>query len=98
MGIHSGTEIVDASDRPLTWLAEETGVRLWHPIGFDPEEVQRWRLWLEEHEVTQPFKQAHREIYILTDAELGTGSYSNRFAAHILKQHQFRALCEQRGW
>src|SRR5207248_1223504 len=72
--------------------------RLWHPVGFDSEEVLRWRVWLEEHSVTQPFKQAHREIYILTDAELETGTYSNRFAAHILKQHQFRALCDQRGW
>jgi hypothetical protein len=46
----------------------------------------------------QPFKQAHREVYILTDAELRTGAYSNRFASHILRQHQFRALCRERGW
>jgi hypothetical protein len=48
--------------------------------------------------VTQPFKQAHREVYILTEAELRTDTYSNRFAAHILRQHQFKALCDQRGW
>ena len=46
----------------------------------------------------QPFKQAHREIYILTDAERRTDTYSNRFAAHIIRQHQFSALCQQRGW
>jgi hypothetical protein len=46
----------------------------------------------------QPFKQAHREIYVLTDAERQTEFYSNRFAAHILRQHQFKALCDQRGW
>src|SRR5439155_20350523 len=34
----------------------------------------------------------------LTDAERNTRTYSNRFAAHILRQHQFKALCEQRGW
>src|SRR5262249_43264523 len=39
-----------------------------------------------------------REIYIVTDAELKTRTYSNRFAAHILRQHQFKALCNQRGW
>ena len=33
--------------------------------------------------VTQPFKQAHREVYLLTAAEEHTGVYSNRFAAHI---------------
>src|SRR5262249_23031592 len=41
---------------------------------------------------------AHREVYVLTDAELETRTYSNRFAAHILRQHQFAALCHQRGW
>jgi hypothetical protein len=60
--------------------------------------VQAWREWLEAHGIRQPFKQAHREIYILTDAERQSGLYSNRFAAHILKQHQFGALCHQRGW
>src|SRR4029077_15846965 len=27
-----------------------------------------------------------------------TRTYSNRFAAHILRQHQFKALCQARGW
>jgi hypothetical protein len=57
---------------------------LWHPIGFEPETVLRWRLWLEGHGVTQPFKQAYREVYLLTDEELATHTYSNRLAAHIL--------------
>jgi hypothetical protein len=90
--------LVGADDRLLDWLRDDTRVRLWHPIGFEPEAVLAWREWLERHEVTQPFKQAHREVYILTDAELGTGTYSNRFAAHILRQHQFHALGRQRGW
>lgn len=76
----------------------EAVVRLWHPIGFDANTIRAWRGWLEEREIQQPFKQAHREIYILTDAEIRTGTYSNRFAAHILKQHQFQALLQQRGW
>ncbi len=63
-----------------------------------PEEVLAWRSWLEKHEIVQPFKQAHREIYIVTDAERQTQVYSNRFAAQILKQHQFNALGVARGW
>jgi hypothetical protein len=73
-------------------------VRLWHPICASAAEVTAWRQWLERHEVVQPFKQAHREVYILTDAERQTEIYSNRFAAHIIRQHQFAALCMQRGW
>ena len=90
--------LVDVQDRPLTWLKADTRVRLWHPIGFAVETVAAWHHCLETHLIQQPFKQAHREIYILTDAELETETYSNRFAAHIIGQHQFAALAKQRGW
>jgi hypothetical protein len=36
--------------------------------------------------------------YLVTDAERRTERYSNLFAAHILRQHQFNALCGARGW
>ncbi|WP_218136132.1 DUF4132 domain-containing protein [Nonomuraea jiangxiensis] len=78
--------------------AEEAAVRLWHPIGRDVEEVVAWRDRLEHLQITQPFKQAHREVYVLTAAEKDTRVYSNRYAAHILRQHQFHALAAQRGW
>jgi len=91
-------KIVNVDGKTLDWLVPETKVRLWHPIGFAVEIVQSWRRWLEANEICQPFKQAHREIYVLTDAELTTETYSNRFAAHIIGQHQFSALAKQRGW
>ncbi len=91
-------ELTGADDRPIDWLAADTRVRLWHPLGFAVETVTAWREWLERHQIVQPFKQAHREVYIVTDAELATATYSNRFAAHILKQHQLAALCRSRGW
>ncbi|PWI17615.1 hypothetical protein DI272_28205 [Streptomyces sp. Act143] len=75
-----------------------TEVTLWHPVGHEPAEIVAWRDWLERHGITQPFKQAHREVYLLTDAERATGTYSNRFAAHYLRQHQFHALAAVRGW
>ncbi|MFF5311345.1 DUF4132 domain-containing protein [Streptomyces massasporeus] len=83
------------ADEPL---AEGTRVELWHPAGREPAEIVAWRDWLERHGITQPFKQAHREIYLLTDAERATGTYSNRFAAHVLRQHQFHSLAAIRGW
>ncbi len=73
-------------------------VRLWHPVGHEPAGIVAWRDWLERHGITQPFKQAHREVYLLTDAERTTGTYSNRFAAHFLRQHQFHSLAAIRGW
>ena len=71
---------------------------LWHPLDSAMEDVLAWRDRLAAHEIQQPFKQAHREIYLLTDAERATRVYSNRFAAHIIRQHQFNALCAARGW
>jgi hypothetical protein len=79
-------------------VGEGVDVRLWHPVGHEPAEIVAWRDWLERHGITQPFKQAHREVYLLTDAERATGTYSNRFAAHILRQHQFNSLAAIRGW
>jgi hypothetical protein len=73
-------------------------VRMWHPIRSDVQTILSWRCRLEDHQVRQPFKQAHREVYLLTDAERSTETYSNRFAAHIIRQHQFAALCKERGW
>jgi hypothetical protein len=93
---HDG-QLVTATGRPIN-AGKNANVSLWHPINSDLKTVVSWRNWLDEHEVTQPFKQAYREIYVLTDAERRTNSYSNRFAGHILRQHQFAALCSQRGW
>jgi len=48
--------------------------------------------------MNQPFKQVYREVYKVTDAERATRIYSNRFAAHIIRQAQFRQLAKNRGW
>ncbi|MBX3442216.1 MAG: DUF4132 domain-containing protein [Planctomyces sp.] len=98
-GIWRADRMVDVDDEPLDGLdGPDVVVRLWHPIGLPLDDVLAWRGWLERHEVRQPFKQAHREVYVLTDAERRTATYSNRFASHILRQHQFHALCGVRGW
>ena len=89
--------LVDIDGKPVP-LTNDATVTLWHPIDGPVEEVVAWRAFLQRHEIRQPFKQAHRELYVLTDAERRTQSYSNRFAAHILRQHQFNALCAARGW
>ncbi|MCK5940453.1 MAG: DUF4132 domain-containing protein, partial [Planctomycetes bacterium] len=87
-----------ADGEPIAAPSERAVVRLWHPIESPAEDVAAWRRLLTEREIRQPFKQAHREVYLLTDAERATDVYSNRFAAHLLKQHQFHALCQARGW
>ncbi|MBS1952635.1 MAG: WGR and DUF4132 domain-containing protein [Cyanobacteria bacterium SZAS-4] len=96
-GIWFNGEFIDQSG--ASFVPDEMAmVELWHPIGADPEVVLHWRRWLMQNKVVQPFKQCHREIYVLTAAEIQTETYSNRFASHILKQHQLQHLCMQRGW
>jgi hypothetical protein len=90
--------MVGRDGEPIGWLDSTTTVELWHPIHDESEVVLEWRQWLLDHEIRQPFKQAYREIYLLTDAELNTRLYSNRYAAHILRQHQFNSLCAAKGW
>ena len=80
------------------WDREGVEVTLWHPINAETEDVVAWRERLEAWEIVQPFKQAYREIYVLTDAERNTRVYSNRFASHIVKQQQTNALAKLRGW
>ncbi|MGL5033391.1 MAG: DUF4132 domain-containing protein, partial [Microcystaceae cyanobacterium] len=98
VGIWYEGQLSDRQGNPINWLDSDSKVNLWHPITASPDSIREWRNFLLERQIQQPFKQAHREIYLLTPAEENTRVYSNRFAAHILKQHQFNALCAQRGW
>lgn len=97
-GCWLGGHIVGNDDQPLNISSDSATVELWHPLHSSTDQVMAWRAWLQRHELRQPFKQAHREVYVLTAAEELTGTYSNRFAAHMLRQHQFHALCAIRGW
>ena len=73
-------------------------ISLWHPVHATIAEIKEWRDFFVFHELQQPLKQAFREVYLLTDAEINTRSYSNRMAAHLLRQHQFNSLAKARGW
>ncbi|HEU5025287.1 MAG TPA: DUF4132 domain-containing protein [Spirillospora sp.] len=77
---------------------EPVNVRLWHPARAALDEVRAWRERVMDGRVRQPFKQAFREIYLLTPAEEETVTYSNRFAAHIVHYRRLYALFKERGW
>jgi len=85
-----GGEIVDTS--------RATKVRLWHPLSSGACEVQQWRQRIFDLGVRQPFRQAYREFYEVTEDERQTKMYSNRFAGTLMRQHQFSSLCRARGW
>jgi hypothetical protein len=97
-GLPLGEGVFDQSGAPLLVDSPDIRVRLWHPLQCMASEVLAWRQTLIRLGVTQPFKQAHREIYVLTEAERSTRDHSNRFAGHIVQQQLLRALCRERGW
>ncbi len=97
-GIWLEEKLVSHDNTPLEFEGNPPQVSLWHPINESTETVLAWREFLLRHQIQQPFKQAHREVYPLTDAECQTEVYSNRYAAHVIRQHQFHALCGVRGW
>ncbi|GAA4610688.1 hypothetical protein GCM10023195_44620 [Actinoallomurus liliacearum] len=96
--VEGGRRFLDAAGEPWAAVDEDAVIRLWHPIRATPEEIRAWRDHLTERRIRQPFKQAFREIYLLTPAERETRGYSNRFAAHILRFRQLYALMKGRGW
>jgi len=88
----------DENDHVVDFSGQNPSLSLWHPIHASADSVMRWRQILQKYKIAQPIKQAYREVYILTEAEANTRTYSNRFAAHILKNYQFGALCKLRNW
>lgn len=96
-GIWAGEGVTDSFGKQVDLSAART-VRLWHPLASDSAEVQRWRERIFKEKIQQPFRQAFREFYELTDDERQTKGYSNRFAKILMRQHQFASLCRARGW
>ncbi|MEV5895424.1 DUF4132 domain-containing protein [Nonomuraea fuscirosea] len=78
-------------------LPEDTPVRLWHPARATTDEVFRWRERITEERIRQPFKQAFREVYLLTPAEEGAAR-SERFAGHVVDYRRLYALFKTRAW
>ncbi|TMR98443.1 DUF4132 domain-containing protein [Nonomuraea basaltis] len=89
---------------PGVWRGElgmnvpDLPVRLWHPARASVEEVRGWREVVQGKELRQPFKQAFREIYLLTPAEEAAGHWSSRFEGHVVHYRRLRALFKDRGW
>jgi len=79
-------------------LTPATKVRIWHPLSTESFEVQQWREHIFSSAVRQPFRQAFREFYQITDDERQSKMHSNRFAGILMRQHQFSSLCRARGW
>lgn len=91
-----GQQLVGHDGKALTLAAEE--VTLWHPAAAPTAETLAWRNYLFAQQIQQPFKQAFREVYILTPAEEITHDHSLRFANHFLRGRTLYSVGKNRGW
>lgn len=96
-GLARGATLLDLAGAELR-AGEDDAVQLWHPMTAQAGEVRAWRERLADGALRQPFKQAFREVYLLTPAERETGTYSNRFAGHVLEHRVFGGLLRARRW
>lgn len=74
-------------------------VMLAHPYHlYQAESLAAWQREIVHRRIVQPFKQAFRELYLLTPAEQETYTFSNRFAGHVLDARIAGKLFGTRGW
>ena len=106
--------IVLADDAVLGWFDTATltvtdlegrqhvaakNLRIAHPFHlFTAGQLSDWQKEVVSHRRVQPFKQAFRELYLLTPAERDSGLWSNRFAGHLLKGKVAARLLQVRNW
>ncbi|SDL93882.1 DUF4132 domain-containing protein [Nonomuraea jiangxiensis] len=95
--VEGGWELADPAGHRVR-PRQDASVRMWHPLSHPADEVRAWRDHLLEIGLRQPFKQAFREVYLLTPAEEETRDHSRRFAGHLLRYGQAKALLTERGW
>lgn len=65
---------------------------------FQNNLLSQWQQRIVQEQRVQPFKQAFRELYVITPAEEQTAGYSNRFAGHTINTSIAYRLLQSRGW
>ncbi len=65
---------------------------------YQADTLSAWQKYLFAQQITQPFKQVFRELYIITPAERETATFSNRYAGCPVDSRKAGALLGNRAW
>jgi hypothetical protein len=87
--LDDGDAPADAQGQPLV-IAAEAQVSLWHPVEADDGERDAWRARILQRKLRQPVRQAFREFYQPSDADL--------FAGYELSVVRLIGLARREGW
>jgi hypothetical protein len=90
-----GLSLADGAGDPVAAPSPQATVRLWHPaLAGDPERTT-WRDRIVELRLDQPFRQAFREHYLVSDADDDT---TGLFAGHVVAIRPLLGLAVREGW
>ncbi|MBC7804757.1 MAG: DUF4132 domain-containing protein [Akkermansiaceae bacterium] len=98
-GYPIGENQLEDCDGAVFTVSPETALRIAHP--YDLLHTGKWDRWQKDcflRERIQPFKQAFRELYVLTESETTDGTKSQRYTGHQVNPKQALALFNKRGW
>lgn len=76
---------------------EDVRIGLVHPLELTPEVLEAWRTQLEDYEITQPFIQLERPLFLPTEEEYET-KVVTRFTEHEYAPGTFANRMEKLGW
>ena len=87
---------VDANDCPLSFGEDDCVVTVWHPIQASHDEVSKWKDWLAEHAICQPFNQVYRECHRYVGDQKQVAD--SRFAGRYLELRRSCQIVPDRQW
>jgi len=91
-----GNELITSSGERLPLPQKWT---IAHSLDlYQADTLSDWQKYLFAQQITQPFKQVFRELYIITPAERETETSSNRYAGCPVDSRKTGALLGNRGW
>ncbi len=96
LGIFFEGQIVDIYQTEIA-EGDVEQVELWHPITSEPDVVVQWQSYILNNEISQPFKQAYREIYRLP-VDGSEQKQVDDFAGHMLFPNVLHAVATGRKW
>ena len=97
-GLFDGAEnaLRDVQGESLPISGAVSIAHVWHL--FDAGVLADWQQAVVAGRLVQPFKQAFRELYVLTPAEQQAGTHSRRFVGHVVDAAVTSRLLQARGW
>ena len=78
-------------------IEETAQIGLVHPLELSEEEIEAWRMQLEDYEITQPFAQLSRELFYPTEDEIESRVII-RFTEDEYSPSSFANSLEKSGW